>query len=50
MSTICDCVEKGEAVIVWTNKENQLADVMTKQGASPKALLRVVGSGRIQQE
>ena len=50
MSTICDCVEKGEAVIVWTNNENQLADVMTKQGASPKFLLGVVGSGRIQQE
>ena len=42
MSTIRDSVEKEEAMIVWTNKENQLADFMNKQGASQKALLGMV--------
>ena len=50
LSAIRDTKDKGEMNIVWTNKENQLADVLTKKGASSNALLEVVGSGRIQSQ
>ena len=48
ISAIRDTKDKGEIDIVWTNKENQLADVLTKKGASPHNLLETVGRGRIQ--
>ena len=50
MSAIRDIKEKGEISIIWTNKGKQLADVLTKKGASPLALLEAVGRGRIQLE
>ena len=36
---IRDMKGKGEINIIWTNKEKQLADVLTKKGASPFTLL-----------
>ena len=48
ISAIRDTKDKGEIDIVWTNKENQLADVLTKKGAPFNALLKVVDCGRIQ--
>jgi len=47
ISAIRDMKEKGELNIIWTNAENQLADVLTKKGASPHSLLQAINEGRV---
>ena len=47
ISAIRDIKERGELEIMWTSAENQLADVLTKKGASPHNLLQAVSKGRI---
>ena len=47
ISAIRDSKEKGDAEIIWTKAENQLADVLTKKGASPYSLLQAISTGRI---
>ena len=48
MSAIRESKERGEIQIVWTSGDKQLADVLTKKGASPLALRDAVSSGSIQ--
>ena len=47
ISAIRENKEKGELEILWTSAENQLADVLTKKGASPHNLLQAISRGRI---
>lgn len=47
ISAIRDTKEKGELEMVWTSNDNQLADVLTKKGASPRTLLQAMSQGRI---
>ena len=47
MSAIRESKERGEINVVWARKERQLADVLTKKGASPYTLLEAVNKGRI---
>ena len=48
MSSIRENKEKGEVEVRWTSGDRQLADCLTKKGASPHALLRVLEDGRIE--
>ena len=48
MSAIRESKEKGEIQIVWTSGDKQLADCLTKKGASPLALQEVVNRGMLQ--
>ena len=48
MSAIRESKEKGEIQIVWTSGDKQLADCLTKKGASPLALQEVVNIGMLQ--
>ena len=47
MSAIRETKERGEIDIRWINGSGQLADVLTKKGASPYSLLRVLGDGKM---
>ena len=47
MSAIREAKELGEIVVQWVNGADQLADVLTKKGASPYSLLKVLGEGHI---
>ena len=47
ISAIRDAKDKGEIEILWTSKDNQLADVLTKKGASPSSILEAIGRGRL---
>ena len=40
-------VNLSEISLHWVDGKNQLADVMTKRGASPDALLKVLDSGQL---
>ena len=48
MSAIRESKEKGEIQIVWTSGDKQLADCLTKKGASPMALQEVISRGMLQ--
>ena len=48
MSAIRESKEKGEVEIVWTSGEKQLADALTKKGASLVPLQEVVSKGKLQ--
>ena len=48
MSAIRDSKDKGEIEIEWTEKSGQLADALTKKGASGQILLEAIGNGKIQ--
>jgi len=47
ISAIRETKEKGEIEISWISKDKQLADVLTKKGASPKILIDALSSGII---
>ena len=47
MSAIRETKERGEIDIRWINGSGQLADVLTKKGASSYSLLRVLGDGKM---
>ena len=47
ISAIRDAKDKGEIEILWTSKDNQLADVLTKKGASSSSILEAIGRGRL---
>ena len=47
ISAIRETKEKGELEILWTSKDNQLADVLTKKGAPYQKLLEVISQGRV---
>jgi hypothetical protein len=47
ISAIRDSKERGELEVIWTSADNQLADVLTKKGASSYKLLSAVTEGRI---
>ena len=47
ISAIRDTKERGELELVWMFNANQLADVLTKKGASPRTLLEAICQGRI---
>ena len=47
MARIREMLELNEIKISWVPTENQLADPLTKQGASPAKLLEVLGGGRL---
>ena len=42
IAAIRECVRNNEVEMEWVNKENQLADVLTKQGADSTKLLKVL--------
>ena len=46
ISAIREMKEKGELELLWTSNENQLADVLTKKGASAQKLLDAIRRGR----
>ena len=46
MARIRQIVELKEAQMKWVPKEEQLADPLTKQGASSAKLLEVLNNGR----
>ena len=48
MARIQEMVELGEIKIQWVNGKQQLADSLTKYGASTLQLLQVLGSGQMQ--
>jgi hypothetical protein len=48
LSAIRESKEKGEIQIVWTSGDKQLADCLTKKGASPLALHAVINRGMLQ--
>ena len=48
MSAIRESKEKGEIQIVWTSGDKQLADCLTKKGASPLTLQEVINKGVLQ--
>ena len=47
MAAIREAKESEELEIKWTNSSNQLADVLTKKGASPIPLCKTVSEGAI---
>ena len=48
MSAIRESKEKGEIQIVWRSGDKQLADCLTKKGASPLTLQEVINKGVLQ--
>ena len=42
IAAIRECVRNNEVEVQWVSKENQLADVLTKQGADSTKLLKVL--------
>ena len=50
IASIRETKEKDEIQIMWTSKENQLADVLTKQGASSSTIMESMGRGKIDQK
>ena len=48
ISAIREMKERGEVDIEWTPNEHQLADVLTKKGASSKKLLECIKLGKLQ--
>ena len=42
IAAIRECVRNNEVSIEWVSKENQLADVLTKQGADSTKLMKVL--------
>ena len=47
IAAIREAKDRGEIEIMWTCAKNQLADVLTKKGASSSALIEAIGQGRI---
>jgi hypothetical protein len=47
ISAIRETKEKGELEILWTGKDNQLADVLTKKGAPSQKILEAISRGRV---
>ena len=47
MSMLREMQERGEMELTWTEKENQLADVLTKKGANSLKLLSVLSTGQL---
>ena len=48
MASIRESIRKNEIKVEWVNKEEQLADVLTKQGADSTKLMAVLHTGKIQ--
>ena len=46
MAALRELVEQRELIVQWVTAKQQLADVLTKQGASKEKLLAVLSSGR----
>ena len=49
LSAIREKKEEGEINMNWVKGDSQLADALTKKGASPHRLLKVLGEGKIEQ-
>ena len=50
ISMLREMQERGEMELSWTEKENQLADVLTKRGVNSLKLQRVLSTGHLQYE
>ena len=48
MSRIREMVSLGEIAVKWVSKDDMLADVMTKRGASPELLQKVLNVSQLQ--
>ena len=47
MAALREMVDRQELVVKWLTTENQLADVLTKQGVNKQKLISVLTSGRL---
>ena len=47
VSRIREMVSLNEIAVKWISKDDMLADVMTKRGASPELLRRVLNSSQL---
>ena len=47
ISSLCKMVDRNEVQIVWTEKEKQMSDVLTKARALQKLLLEILESSKM---
>ena len=47
MAAVREFIEREEVILSWIDTKSQLADCLTKEGASPKLLRRVLKEGRL---
>ena len=50
LSALREMVERKEISMIWTESNNQLSDVMTKVGSSPKQLLSIMRNAVLHQD
>ena len=50
LSALREMVEKKEISMIWTESKNQISDVMTKSGSSPKQILSIMRNAILQQD